>query len=260
MITQKVRQFILICLILISSISYAGTESGGGGHVVYDQSQEAYILADFWQIDKSFIDQNIFLNFKSSRLENELLNIKLKNKVDLKEIHQTSAFSIAFHILNQWSKLPFDLISIHIKAGIMAPVSWSFTDAILEAPVNFQSSSTYDPNRQYLTAAYYRHDKQDYRVQISRALWNKSRLFTQSGIIIHESLRHIQIGRSENFNEDNLQKATAILTMCKPDITLGQYTYFLMINAADEALKNMGSFESVITKFCTRIDIDNEKE
>lgn len=258
--TQKVRQFILTCLTLISSISYAGTESGGGGHVVYDQSQKAYILADFWQIDKNFIDQNYFLSFKPSHLESELLNVTLANKEILKETPQLSAFSVSLHILNQWSQLPFDLISIHIKAAIMAPVIWNFTNAELEAPVNFQSSSTYDPNRKYLTAAYYQRDKQDYRVQISRPIWNQTKLFTQSGIIIHESLRHIQIGRSENFNEDSLQKATAILTLCQPNITLGQYAYFLMINAADEAEKNMGSFESVITKFCKRIDIANEKK
>lgn len=258
MIMEKVRQFVLICLILTPAYSYSGTESGGGGHVVFDQSLKGYILADLKQIDKNFTDTDRFLEFTSSRLVDEISNLSFENKASLNEQSQNfeSPFAFAIYILNQWSRLTNDLISKHIRAAILNPVRWNFISAKIDTSVHFQSSSTYNPHTHYTTAAYYLHDKVDYKVQVSIPVWNQTKLFSQSGIIIHEALRHIQIGRMENFDEDSLQKATSIITLCKPNIILSQFAYFLMINALDEAENNMGSFESVTAKFCKPIYSD----
>ena len=60
-------------------------------------------------------------------------------------------------------------------------------------------------------------------------------IFSQAGLMIHETLRQQQIGWSHEFDEETLDRATALLMMCKPQSRLNYYLNYLIQNRPDIA-------------------------
>lgn len=248
---QLFRQ-LSICLIILAVLSTArtafagkeGPESGGGGGVVFIQNQPQ--LTDFFTIVNSAeIVRQAFANQPPSYIEKEI-SVSFETSASMKDI----AFVLAASILSKWSQLPFDTMGLWINIAMTSPVVWEFTDQKIMAP-KFYRPDLLPKNSEIITAAYYSQKLKTYTVHISRAIWNQLSLENQVGLLIHESLRHIQIGISFSFDDEALQKATAMMMTCKPRVKHDQYLFYLLNNRRDLAKKYFEPFEQ-LTNECWR--------
>lgn len=78
-------------------------------------------------------------------------------------------------------------------------------------------------------AAYY--SMQDRSVVISQNIWNKLGYVSKLGLVIHENMRHLQLGLGHKFNDEILQKATLAILVCKP-----QFHSFLIPLSTEEEI------------------------
>lgn len=240
-------QISLIAVFVLPSISVAdkqGPESGGGGGVVYVNGEPK--LIDFYNIQHR---------------SDQLARMYSKNHSSFFEAPNTfsferytpvndPAFLLVLDIFNKWSGLPYDSIGLFINSAIFKPVIWSFTDESVIAP-KFYRPLFLPSDLEIKTAAYYLKHDRSYQVRISRDIWNKLSIQDQAGLLIHETLRHVQIGLSFGFDDEALQKATAIMLTCKPKVKLDQYLFFLLNNRRDLAEKRFETFD-VLTHECWR--------
>lgn len=225
-----------------------GTESGGGGTTILQNSE--FVLLDFLQLDSNFtIPTNPQLG-GPSRLDMNEKVISFDRTEESSVRKDNNAFHFALKIINQWIDLPFDLSGSTLSIAFHKPVIWNFTTDYLQAPYHLPQGIS--SQQTFQTAAYYLMNLQEYRVFVSIPIWNQMSLLSQAGLLIHEALRHIQIGFSAGFNEKALQQATALYSLCQPNLNLSQYAYFLIQNRSDLAEKVYGSFEDIVSKECKR--------
>lgn len=232
--------FITLFLSLIGSAAGPRTGGGGGSVVILGKPRlvdflnipesHSYLDKKYKNLTPSFIDSITTLSFESSGFPND------------------AAFVLAQSTFDQWSRLPYDYIGLLINTGLFKPVSWHFVDSEMPASDHFRPAAL-DSTHSIQTTAYYLMKDRAFDVFISRSLWNNLPLADQAGLLIHESLRHIQIGFSLSFDDESLQRATAILMSCRPTITLDQYLFFLLQNRRDLADARFERFE-ILTKDC----------
>jgi hypothetical protein len=231
------RQLLLLVGILVASLPvanlYAGTESGGGGtSVVFDGQRVAIdllMMPDFISTNKS------------------------------KEV---DAFAMANDILMRWGLLETALES-HILADASSTktssVDWQWVAQAL--PLAHRYYLSYDMRLKISdikTVAYYTKFEGKSVIQISKPSFEELPLQSQIAIVIHETIRHRQIGWDKNnnaFNEKILQQAAAILTNCQPKNRLSMFINFLFSSQPELAEKNFGTFETATQKYCVRQEL-----
>lgn len=217
-----------------------GVESGGGGTILLENNTAT--LLDFLHIDR---------NFRDSRPEDssfiETPRAIFYNRYDGIISTPNIAFTHAFNIIGRWRQAdPNVIFSPSLDFGVTSPTTWFFT----EEPVCLSNGRTKpsDPSYDLRLAAYYFRDR--YQVNISRSLWNKMGLKSQVGLIIHESIRHLQIGLKRDFDEEVLQQATALLVWCEPKPALSRYIQLILNNKKEHAEETFGTYSEVLQE-CT---------
>ena len=219
-----------------------GVESGGAGTVLMENDRAT--LLDFLWIDRNFRDTRpdtaSFIATPRTLIYNRYEGI-----VSVPDI----AFTRAFNILGRWQKIDQSVtLSPSLEFGVLKPTTWLFSDEAVCRPADKLAQQ--DPRLDLKVAAYYLKDR--YQVNILRPLWNKMGLKSQAGLIIHESLRHVQIGLKREFTEDVLQKATALLVLCEPKPILSRYIQHILNNNSDLAQENFGTYPEILQE-CTSV-------
>lgn len=253
--TKILRALLLVFSMCISTefAQSKGTESGGGGGVVFRNS--SYILLDFLNIDPEFQDSTAFQNLKASQIKKvtgSVIGINSANEDQIRTENQ--AFDLALKTIALWENFEFETMAGRIHSSFMFPLQWSFTNNELHVPNLFLPEAIKENEKsQVKAAAYYLKDALDnYTVQISIPIWDQMGIWSQAGLLIHESLRQIQIGWSTQYDEKTLQRATAVLVMCKPEAKLNYYLMYLLRNRSDLAQQIYGEFDSMISNHCQR--------
>lgn len=251
--SQKIYPSLVIFMVLLlSSFSQAashcvsarmknGTESSGGGTVF--KSSNGPVLIDLLQINPQARIQPTDAWAQASYIERAETALILEKNPYLGS-NEDPAVNFALTILKKWDGTSARLGDISILSAIQHPLAWVFTDGAL--PDCLYSKNLNSLELQF--AAYYIRDR--YQVNIFRPLWNQMDLISQSGLIIHESLRHIQLDYERVFNEESLQQTTALLLLCEPNEFLKRYTQHVLINPAS-AREVFGSFSDVL-KSCQK--------
>ena len=256
-------------LITISSVSFAGNESGGGGGVLFRESGP--VLVDYLNINPDFKDSNTYQKWEASRItEKSKVEITRENENQVRA--SNAAYDLALTVLKKWEEAFFGIGAGMVHTSFMSPVIWNFVNKDLKAPSSYLPLENMDADKIKI-AAYY-HKKSNYRtegrfrlaldayetktsknkfdVQVSMNIWNQMGILSQSGLLVHEALRHLQLGWANNFDEDSLQHATAILMMCEPDLTLSQYVFYIVQNGRQYGELYIGKFDEVIKTYCKR--------
>lgn len=239
---------ILLIVLLIPFLAFAksgGTSAGGGGGgVIY--INDKLKLIDFYNTPNT----SKYLNLKYSSMSPTILKEESYDQSFINKKESNSSIQVAKEILNQWSSIPYDVAGFYIEQALKSPIlKWSFVDSNITEDKNHFRPFYINPKSKILTAAYYyKESLGSYTVQISRTLWNQLLAYDQTGLIIHETLRHIQIGNNFKFNDESLQKATTLIMTCQPRIKLSQYLYFILNNLNEFAEENIGSFENIIAE------------
>ncbi len=247
---MKIQFQILIALFILTShqaFAGSGGESGGGGGVLMRASGP--LLIDFLNIDLNFKDQSNFGGREASRISTPL-DFSI-NESNIRQIrNDISAFDLAIGVLEKWKSLKFDIAGMTALIALYEPLQWSFVDKKLSAAVFFpEGVAASEPTA---IAGYYLASARQFKIQLSTPIWNEMQILSQTGLVIHEGLRHVQIGFSAHFDEKSLQEATAILMMCKPKARLSYFVHYLMENDPATAKKLYGDFREIIKTDCER--------
>lgn len=236
-------------LATMASPSFAGNESGGGGGVLFGGPTP--ILIDYLNINPNFKDSNTYQKWQASRvIKKSQISIDRKNEDQIRE--SNAAFDLALTIVKKWEEEVFGIGSLMIHTAFMDPMTWNFVDKKLKAPQSYLPLQNLDIEKIKTAAYYYKKSKNEFDVQISMDIWNQMGILSQSGLLIHEALRHLQIGWANRFDEDSLQHATAILMMCEPDLSLNQYVFYIVQNGRHLGEKFIGKFDDIIHAYCKR--------
>jgi hypothetical protein len=142
------------------------------------------------------------------------------------------------------------LIDFSISSALKNSIKWSFTEDELQAPIFWPAGV--DPLSKTRIAAYYLADAPNFTVQVNQSLWNQLGLYSRVGLVIHEGLRHLQIGQAKHFDEKSLQLSTSLLVLCEPNSRLNYYIQYLILNGPDLAEKLYGDFGTVTHENCVR--------
>lgn len=243
---------ILFLFLMLSSVNlYAqsGGESGGGGGTIYGKNGP--VLVDFLNVNPEFKDTTQYKTWKASRVHQpSQILITRENESLVRE--QNSAFDLALSIIEKWESQFLDISAGIIHTAFMSPVSWNFTASDLTAPDSFLPVPGMKRTNIKI-AAYYKKFGKNFSVQVSNKVWNDLGILSQAGLLIHESLRHQQIGWSDNFDEESLQKATALLMLCEPQSSINQYLFYTTKNRSDLANSLVGSFDEILKQYCKRV-------
>lgn len=255
------KQFLLMSFVsfsfgtflVVSLAAKEGPESGGGGTVVYLNSKPQ--LIDFYTIDGG-------AKFLSNRYsESKASFLQFPTKFDLergleynaKTAAAVPALSRALDIFNEWSLVPFDTLGIRIHGAFYKPTRWSFTRKKI-SEYQFYRPDVLPENIVTKPVAYYSYSEQEkiFQVNISLDIWNQLSLQDQVGLLIHETLRHVQIGLGFEFNDKALQRATAVMLVCEPSVKYNQYLFDLLNNRPDLVKQSHEEF-NLFVKECREI-------
>lgn len=246
------RALVFSTLLLTGVSSFAqksGGESGGGGGVLLSPSGP--VLLDFFNIDVNFKDSKNLQGLSASRVGSPVSDSFVINRTTSAKLRQKHpAFELALGTLERWQAMYFDVAGIRALTALQDPLQWSFVETPLSAAVHFPPGVA--PSAPTAIAAYYQADAFKYTVTLNRKLWNELGVFSQAGLIIHEGLRHLQIAFSDRFNEESLQRATALFMMCEPKPRLSYYIQYLMLNDRITATRLYGEFDQLVKTDCVR--------
>jgi hypothetical protein len=229
-----------------------GTESGGGGGVVWIDSNRP-ILMDFYTIIKTASELPVLVQNSSYIDDTKTAPISISDENEAAVKAENTAFAYAIDTLEKWKKLPFDSMSFFVLISFRNPLQWSFTDNTLEAPPFYLAANLPSHSPTEVSAYYLKKTINTFSVTISRNIWNQMKLLDQAGLLIHETLRQMQIGFGNGYNDESLQRATAIYSLCKPTGRLNYYMFYLLNNSPKEADRIYGSFDQFIEKECKRL-------
>lgn len=251
---DSMKKYLLFALIYSfgSTSLIAGTESGGGGGVVWIHSRP--VLMDYFTLIESVEEiPESSLKEASRILEKKPRTISLNAQNESEVFNSNKAFAEADNILNRWSKLHFDVMTSMVKMAMTAPLKWKFIDESLSAPSFYLSEAIPLKSKIDVAAFYHQEGPSDVEVHLSRPIWNLMDLKGQTGLILHETLRQVQIGFQHGFDDQALQRATAIYLMCEPNGRLNYYMFYVLSNSPEMADKIYGSFKSFMNSECRRI-------
>ena len=239
-----------LLFVSLLSIAHAGTESGGGGGVVWINSNP--VLMDYFTMIDS-VDElpESALNEASRVTKDKILQLNSQNETEV--YNSNKAFSQLRDILDRWSKLNFNIMSFTIDMATRSPLQWRFTNEALNVPPFYLSpsipaGSTVEP------AAYYQMiTPKEVEIKLNRKIWNQMDLNSQTGLLFHEALRQVQIGFKHGFDDQALQRSTAIYLMCEPTDRLNYYMFYVLNNSPKDADKIYGPFRQFVESECRRI-------
>lgn len=159
------------------------------------------------------------------------------------------AFDEAQAILRDWANLPNDVMSYSVARAMQSPLHWSFTDHPLEAPAMYLAPSL--PKGKVEVAAFYHYSRETGgQVWLQRLIWNQLLLRDQVGLVLHETLRQVQLGYKNGYDDEALQRATAIYLTCRPVGRLNYYMFYVLNNSPEMADRIYGDFASFVKKEC----------
>lgn len=248
MINMKMKFALLLALSFNILPAFPGTESGGGGGVVIINNKP--VLMDVFTI-LNHDDTLPNLGEPSYIQETQTLSISKENRDKI--LKSNNAFKTATQIVEKWLKLDMGTMNTVVNVSMLQPLRWSFVDHEVEAPP-FYLAQGLPINAKTEVAAYYHfYDQKNVEVQINRLKWNEMDLLSQSGLILHETLRQVQIGLQGRFDDEALQRVTALYTLCKPVRRLNYYMFYLLANSPERADKIYGDFNSLVQTECKGI-------
>lgn len=248
---KSLNLLLILSTLITPSFAHEGTGSGGGGGTVLVNSRP--VLLDYFHVLKS-TDESDYLSLSKLNAIQNPVSFEFKNREKTKDIrNQIPAFDFALSTLEKWQDLPMDTISSTTIGVFMAPLEWSFTNDKLLEP-HFFIPPFAPTESKVMTAAYYSMtSKGNFSVKIHLPLWNEMNLLNQSGLLIHEALRQMQIGLMSDFSDEALQQATVIYMMCKPKSRLNYYLFYVLMNGPELARKAYGNFDDILAKSCERL-------
>lgn len=242
-----------ITLLPVIANAKRGVESGGGGGVVWANLSHP-VLMDYFTIINS-VDELQNSSETPSRLEITVSDPLLINKDNKEEVkNSNNAYAKAFKILGQWTSFSYAEISSLVEVAFEAPLIWNFTDNKLSVPPFYLAPSLPEVAHIEVAAYYYKKDNHSMSVSISRPIWNQMQLRDQAGLLIHEALRQVQFGFGNGYDDETLQRITAIYLLCKPTNRLNYYMFYLLNNSPLLADKIYGSFRTFIKSECRGIE------
>jgi hypothetical protein len=241
--------FVLQLMVLLPSSVYAkGVESGGGGGVVL-VPHHAPVLMDYFTVIDSIADLPISTEVPSIANKASLLSFSIIKENEATIRKSNKAFDKAMGILESWSQMPYDVMSFEVLNAFTAPLVWNFTEQKLTAPP-FYLPPGLPAEAEVAVAAYYAQVKNNVNVSISKTFWNQMSLNDQAGLLIHESLRQVQIGFKNGYDDEVLQRVTAIYLLCQPAGRLNYYMFYLLNNSSQSADFIYGDFKKIFTEEC----------
>lgn len=245
---------ILFIVLHAPAYSRTGTESGGGGGVVWIDSNRP-VLMDFFTIIPTILNLPKSTSELASHIETATaapLSITSENEAEITE--SNPAFAKSISILEQWRKMPFDSMSYLVLISLKFPLRWNYTDESLSAPPFYIAPNLPVGKKIEVVAYYSKSASAPADVWISRIIWNQMSLDNQVALLIHETLRQVQIGFGNGYNDESLQRVTSIYFLCKPTGRLNYYMFYLLNNSPKNADKIYGTFNTFIEKECKRIE------
>lgn len=236
------RHLTILTMIMLTLPAWAekqGPESGGGGGLVFVEDELQ--LVDFYNIpgSRAALKQQFNSQASSQQLQSSRFELRRDDRIT------DAAFALATQVLSRWSDLPYDSIGSLISGSVYSPMVWNFTDRNITAP-KFYRPTLLPSNIEIITGAYYSRRGREFNVNISRELWNRLSFVDQAGLVIHETLRHVQIGISLGFDDEALQKATVMMLSCRPRVKYDQYLFYLLNNRRDLAEKRFEPFDELV--------------
>lgn len=187
---------------------------------------------------------------EQSRATRAPLILTEKNMGQIRQSNR--GFALAIELLEQWAGLPFDTMSYTVFRAMQAPLAWNFVDQSLKAPAFFRAPGLPASAVTEVAAFYSKGAGSSAEVQIHRPIWNQLELLDQAGLLIHETLRQVQLGYGNGYNDEALQRATAIYLLCRPKGRLNYYMFYVLNNSPERADRIYGSFPTFIQSECDR--------
>lgn len=207
--------YLLVVLTAMGTLSHArsdGPESGGGGGVILvgpSHTQPRFI--DIYNLPDSRQAQ---LRRQYSNRRNSQQRVRVKeSSADL--LNYDPAFIQANQLLTTWfDNVATRRLNIDLQDMLMGPIRWTFTNSWQNYENHYRP--THLPAKKNIyTVAYYLKTEQP-EVKILLSLWNGLPLLDQTGLVLHESLRHYQLGLGQSIDDELLQKATVLVLYCPP--------------------------------------------
>lgn len=238
---MKMNLFLVTLLAVYSHTGFAGGESGGGGGVV--RLANGPVLMDHFIV----VDD-------ASEIRRGNPGVPVHSPVTLgrKSIFSVDAFSRADSIIKKWSELRYDSLSNLVQTALHSTVNWSFVDTEITAPPFYLSPSIPQESSVEVAAFYQYSGPKSVKVNFRRSIWNELSLEDQSGLVLHETLRQVQIGFGNGFDDEALQRATAIYLLCRPTARLNYYLFYVLSNSPATADKIYGSFRTFFAGECRK--------
>lgn len=225
-----------------------GTESGGGGGIAWVEGRP--VLIDFFTVISDLSHLNPLAQTADHISQEKSFSLNSKTTPVIVEEHPS--FALALKVLDAWQSLPIDTISFQVMQAFRAPLLWSFVDDELTAPPFYLPANLPQQVPIQVAAYYTRLSPNQFHISIHRPTWNVLDLRDQAGLLIHETLRQVQIGYGNAYNDEALQRATAIYSLCAPSARLNYYLFYLLNNSPARADKIYGTFEKFIQQECKR--------
>src|SRR5689334_20117016 len=123
---------LLLLMMSLSLSAFPGTESGGGGGVIW-VSEDQPVLMDSFTIVRS-LKEIPFLVSEASRISEGQGPVIINDLTENQVRESNPAFEGAIEILNKWQALPFDMMSGFVLGSMKEPLSWKFSESPLVAP------------------------------------------------------------------------------------------------------------------------------
>jgi hypothetical protein len=231
----------------VNSPMKMGPESGGGGGVV--KIQGLVFLLDLFNTPLTEKAAGSYTESSSK------ISAASEKSFTAKDAEQDVAFHKALAILNAWKELSYDVIVRYIEPTLRrSSLQWRFVDEVLPKidffiPMTVQNAGV--ANNDVMTAAFYKGSTAtESSVNISRSLWNQMALQSQTGLVLHETLRYVQIAEKQGFDDRTLQQVTAILLTCQPSVKLDFYMMYLLSQDPQSVYDRYGDFDSFVNKNC----------
>ena len=235
----------LVLLFSVSAIAADGPGSSGGGGVLLTPAGPQ--LVDFYNLPAEAMEA---LNQKYAAQHPSRVTSPQQLDFGPRTLTDDPAANAVLDILKSWSELPYDAMGSALYNANGTRLRWNFVNQNLTAPPSYRPA-TLPAGEIQIAAAYsrtFRYRASELQININRGLWNQMNLVNQTGLMIHETLRHVQLGYGNPFNDEQLQKATVILMACRPRVRLSQYLFYTLNNNTAYAEQVIGSFEQLIAE------------
>lgn len=191
-----------------------GPQTGGGGLVALDRGQ--LILIDFFNYaapDRDMITRTIKENYFPVYINQALAENSLKNPAVVEQYAEI--------ILRKWSLNGLQTTQMDSQRLMpqVQPLQWKYFEQA-ETPQQYYHPLYLARDAAVLPAAYY--SRYDHMVQISMPVWLRIDFVNRLGLIVHERLRHLQLGLGYSIDDELLQKSTVMMMTCKPNSALSR--------------------------------------